>query len=80
MLGLGTEDREDKVLWAVASERVRSLSECLHPLSGGIRTELGVGTLPRRAPQGAAALIPGRGAHLSFNPNHCTTQSRKAQK
>jgi hypothetical protein len=64
MLGLGTNDRADKMVWAVASERVRSLSECLHPLSGGIRTDLGVSTLSRRAPQGAATLIPGRGAQI----------------
>jgi len=40
------------------------LFECLHPLSGGARTDLGVGTLPRRVLPGAAALIPGRGAQI----------------
>jgi hypothetical protein len=38
------------------------LFECLHPLSGGIRTDLGVGTLPRRVLPGAVVLIPDCGA------------------
>ena len=45
---------------------VHPLFECLHPLSGDTRTELGVGTLPCRALPGAAVLIPGRGAHSIF--------------
>ena len=41
---------------------VDPLFECLHPLSGDIRTDPGVGTLPRRALPGAVVPIPGCGA------------------
>ena len=37
--------------------------ECLHPLSGGARTDLGVGTLLRRVLPGAAVAPLDRGAH-----------------
>ena len=51
--------------------------ECLQPLSGGARTDLGAGTLPRRALTGAVVPIPDRGA-----PNfsaHTTDQGEQVK-